>query len=105
LLATAFSTLALGEHYLIDLVVAVPFALIFHAAFSDPRCTTAARRHRAVLGGAILSAGWLVILRFWVQPLLEWHGAIAFLCLSTIGVSILLLNQLGGSTKRLSPVV
>src|SRR5262249_42878117 len=36
LLATAFSTLALGEHYLADLIVAFPFALLFQAA-----CTTA----------------------------------------------------------------
>ena len=32
LLATAFSTLALGEHYVADLVVAFPFTLAFQAA-------------------------------------------------------------------------
>ena len=34
-LATVFATLALGEHYLADLIVAFPFALIFQLA-----CTT-----------------------------------------------------------------
>jgi hypothetical protein len=34
LLATAFSTLALGEHYLADLIVAFPFTLAFQAAWT-----------------------------------------------------------------------
>jgi hypothetical protein len=106
LVATAFSTLALGEHYLVDLVVAVPFALIFHAAFSGASRTTAVWCHRAILGGALLSAGWLVVLRFWVQLLLGWPGVMAFLSLSTVGVSIFMQTQLSGSsTKQPSPLV
>ncbi len=55
-LLTAFATLALGEHYLVDLVVAVPFALAVHAA-----CDGASLRapRRALLGGAALTAAWL----------------------------------------------
>jgi len=56
---TAYATLALGEHYLVDLVIAVPFALAVHAA-----CDAASLRapRRALLGGAVLTAAWLAYL-------------------------------------------
>jgi PAP2 superfamily len=66
-LATAFATLALGEHYLADLIVAFPFALIFQSA-----CTTAAPwservRRNGVYAGIFLTVVWLFLLRFGVQ--------------------------------------
>jgi hypothetical protein len=64
---TAFATMALGEHYLIDLVVAVPFTLAIHAACDRGRAAIIGRRCVTVFG-AMLTAGWFVFLRLWVPP-------------------------------------
>lgn len=64
---TACATLALGEHYLIDLVVAVPFALCIHALFARERfglfgwCGTA-------ISAGLMTLGWLLFLRIWIPP-------------------------------------
>ncbi|HTR26829.1 MAG TPA: phosphatase PAP2 family protein [Terriglobales bacterium] len=82
LLATAFATLALGEHYLVDLVVAFPFALFFQAAWSERIPWRDPRRFRALLGGALGTIAWLVVLRYGLQvfllaPLIPWAALIA----------------------------
>ena len=48
---TAVATIALGEHYVIDLVVAVPFTLAVHALFSRGRPWLIGWRGTAVSGG------------------------------------------------------
>jgi len=57
---TALATLGLGEHYLIDLVVAMPLGLAVQAG-----CTRGAGRERnlAMAAGALLTLGWLIALR------------------------------------------
>jgi len=59
LIATMVSTLGLGEHYLIDLVVAFPYAVLVQSL----AMSTEGRR-RAILTSAILTGGWLVFLGF-----------------------------------------
>jgi hypothetical protein len=87
-LATAFlaltllATLGLGEHYLIDLIVALPFAV---AAMS----AVARQNRRAIVAGA-LTLTWLVYLRFGLpvfalSPLGAWMAVLA-----TVIVSVLL---------------
>ncbi len=87
MLATAFlgltllATLGLGEHYLIDLVVAVPFAVAAMAG-----CVKQYRR--AAAAGALVSA-WLVYLRFGLlvfslSPLGAWMAVLATLAISVI---------------------
>jgi PAP2 superfamily len=99
LAGTAFATLALGEHYLIDIVVAFPFSLTFQAAFADT-AGNAGWRYGAMGSGAALVAAWLLALRFWVQPLIEWRAAICALAIATLGFSIWARREL--SRRELS---
>ncbi len=59
------ATMGFGEHYLVDLVVAVPFALAVQAGCLKPAWDSVARS-RAFWGGAILTAGWMGALRLGV---------------------------------------
>ena len=77
LLATAFSTLALGEHYVADLVVAFPFTLIFQAAWTTQVEMVNPVRRRTLWAGIGLTVVWFVALRyglrlFLISPLIAW---------------------------------
>lgn len=74
---TAMGTLGTGEHYLIDLVVAFPFALMIQGicrrdiGFSDPR------RWKGIIAGLMMTLAWIVALRetvklFWISPVIPW---------------------------------
>lgn len=77
LLGTIFSTLALGEHYLADLVVAFPFTLAFQAAWTTSvEFTNPARRWPLWLGAG-LTVAWMVSLRYFlfvflISPVISW---------------------------------
>jgi len=88
LAGTAFAILALGEHYLVDIVVAVPFSLVFQAAFTNTSPWNSTNKYRAMWLGAGLVAAWLLMLRFWIQPLVAWPAATCVLFVSTVGFSI-----------------
>jgi PAP2 superfamily len=64
---TAFATIALGEHYVIDLVVAVPFTLCVHALFSRERSWVIGWCATAISGG-VVTLCWLLFLRIWTPP-------------------------------------
>jgi cytochrome P450 len=68
-IGTVLATLGLGEHYLVDLVVALPFTLAIHAACTPPRPGLRRPRRAALLGSAALVAAWYVLL-FYGIPLL-----------------------------------
>ncbi len=91
-LLTAFATLALGEHYLVDLVVAVPFALAVHAA-----CDGASLRapRRALLGGAALTAAWLA----WLGGTTDFAGLGAAHWIA-IALTLILCRRLGALRSR-----
>ncbi len=59
---TVIATLGLGEHYLCDLIVACPFAL-FLSAFACRLPLSDPRRREALVFGAIVTVGWLLLLR------------------------------------------
>jgi PAP2 superfamily len=62
LLVTIMATLGTGEHYFIDLVVAVPFALMVEAV-----CQSAIpfrKRLAPLLTGLLMTLGWLSLIRF-----------------------------------------
>ncbi len=63
LVGTTIATLGLGEHYLVDLVIAVPFALALQAGLMPPRSAPSGRRWSAVGIGAALTLTWLWALR------------------------------------------
>lgn len=80
LLLTVLATLGLGEHYAVDLVVAVPFSLAMQAAFTTQVPLWQRSRRDPLLAGIVVTAIWLVLLRtspalFAKSLLLPW-GAI-----------------------------
>jgi len=70
LLATVFSTLATGEHYLIDLVVAFPFVAAVQSAWATSVPLGRRERWLPVLCGAGMTFGWLALLRFGIPFML-----------------------------------
>jgi hypothetical protein len=89
LVLTVFATLGTGEHWLVDLIVAFPFALFIQAvaAFSVPRKD--GRRLAALLFGLLGTIGWLVMLRygarfFWTSPAISWTLIAATVALTII---------------------
>lgn len=75
--ATIFSTMALGEHYLVDLVVALPFTLIFQAAWTVSIPLAKSARRRPLWVGTMLTLAWFVLLRyglrlFLISPAISW---------------------------------
>lgn len=88
LVGTTFAILALGEHYLTDIVVAFPFSLMFQAAFANTGTRNAAWRYGAMWGSAGLVAAWLFALRIWIQPLVAWPVATCVVAIATLVFSI-----------------
>jgi hypothetical protein len=88
LAGTSFAVLALGEHYLIDVIVAVPFVLMFQAAFTRSGAGNARPRHVALWGGAAVTLAWLLTLRFGIYTLVAWP-ALAWTAIAvTLGFSM-----------------
>jgi len=88
---TLLATLGLGEHYLIDLVVALPFAV---AAMS-----ACVRQYRKAIVAGALTLAWLVYLRiglpsFAISPLGAWMAV-----LGTVFVSVVLASAKDLSTR------
>jgi len=66
-LATVFDTLASGEHYLFDLVVALPFTLWMQALMARTVSIRERRRWLPAVCGCVMFLAWLVIGRFGFQ--------------------------------------
>lgn len=86
LLITVFATLGTGQHYLVDLVASLPFAVsVQAAAFLLFRAQSAAGRSRlitAAIAGLAITFAWLGIVRFGVgialeSPLIPWSLMLA----------------------------
>lgn len=60
---TAFATMALGEHYAIDLVVAVPFVLMLRGLTVSGLSRGSRERCVAIAAGGAMAASWLLFLR------------------------------------------
>ena len=90
---TIVATMGLGEHYLIDLIVAFPFALMIYYFCSFSLSWKTHRRLWASLGGLLATLGWFAILRyetrlFWISPVVPW-----FACILTVGLTLLALRS------------
>jgi len=94
LAGTAFAILALGEHYLIDIITAVPFALMFQATFTKPSIRNFRWKYGAMIGSTGFVALWLIMLRFRIQPLVLWPAITYFISISTLGFSFFALHEL-----------
>ena len=91
---TVLSTLALGEHYLVDLVVAVPLVvgILGLCALDFP---WSRERARAVGVGLGLTLAWILALRFGSGPLLAAPGVFAWLAIGgTIVASAMVYRPL-----------
>jgi len=79
---TVVSTLGTGEHYFVDLVAGVPFALAVQAVVSPDRREEFWRRAVTAGAGLALTMVWLLLVRFgakWmlVSPILPWSLVVA----------------------------
>ena len=75
---TALATMSSGEHYMIDLVVAMPYALAILALASDVR-----ERRIPLLTGSAMVFAWLVALRYFTIPAaLSWPLVVATILVS-----------------------
>jgi hypothetical protein len=77
LLFTILATLGSGEHYLIDLVVAFPFAVMIQGIFAFSIPWKSPDRFSAILGSLAIVLVWLALLRFenhffWRSPVIPW---------------------------------
>jgi PAP2 superfamily len=94
LILTVIATLALGQHYFIDLVVAVPFALMIQSLSSIAMGVPRSEWRIPLVAGLGLLVLNLAVLTYcvplmWTSPVLPWA-----LVLATIAISIYFYNQL-----------
>jgi hypothetical protein len=94
LLLTTFATLGLGEHYLIDLVVAVPFSVAVSAACTGSVPMQSIERRLALAGGGLLTLVWLLLFRSAVKWAPGFSIVSWLLVLGTLGISIVLQHRL-----------
>lgn len=82
---TLFSTLGLGEHYAIDLVVAVPFALAIDG-IASLMCRARTNRWpvRCAVVGLGMTLGWLIVIRYATEPLRSFPALATLLVLATL---------------------
>ena len=94
---TALATLGLGEHYLVDLMVAPAFALTVQAFCTPGRSS---RKHLALATGAIAGLAWLIAFRTGAAlaiPSGAWMWTLAAL---TVCVPLLLVSRLQSEPPR-----
>jgi hypothetical protein len=100
---TVMATLGTGEHYLVDLVVAFPFALMVQAACSYSLPFRSGARRTAFLFGTFVTLLWMAVLSFsvgvfWVSPVLPWAIIVA-----TVAPTILFWNRLTSAEMQEQP--
>jgi PAP2 superfamily len=96
------ATLGTGEHYFIDLIVGVPFALFMESTLAFDFNWSDAKRVSGVAFGLLATLAWLVSLRFaphifWSTPVLPWT-----LCAATVSFSLYLERQLHSHSRQIA---
>src|SRR5581483_10515726 len=86
---TVFATLGTGEHWLVDLVVAFPFALFIESACAYSLPWRNGQRLAAICFGLGATLSWFALLRFtpklfWTSPLVPWALAVATIVLTLL---------------------
>jgi hypothetical protein len=93
-IATAIVTLGLQEHYLIDLIVAMPLAVAVHAGTGllEQKKETNAQL-QAALGGAAMTVAWLFIIPYGTASLRNAPEIASALVLATLAASVWLVYR------------
>lgn len=107
LLFTVVSTMGMGEHYFVDLVVAFPFALFLESVCSFSVGLVSKQRLSGVFLGGLGTAGWFLLLRFgthlfWTSVVVPWMlvaGTICAVLLVHSRLQVTLDSPLSGSMK------
>jgi len=86
---TAFATLGIGEHWVADLIVAFPFAVMIQAACAYDVPWKDSRRKAAFFLGLACTLAWMFTLRFgtklfWASPIVPWALSAATISLACI---------------------
>lgn len=89
LIFTVAATIGTGEHYFVDLVVGVPFAVFVEGLCSFDLAWLDQRKLLAVSWGLCATLVWLALLRFenplfWISPIIPWGLILATIVLSWI---------------------
>jgi hypothetical protein len=89
LVFTVAATIGTGEHYFVDLVVGVPFAVFVESLFSFDVSLSDRRRIVPLTWGLGATLAWLALLRFepkmfWISPIIPWGLIAATVTLSWI---------------------
>jgi len=98
LLLTVVATLGAGQHYLVDLVVSLPFVLAVQAAASYA-LPNKSRRITALVAGLAFTAGWFFLVRFGVPLALEFPVIPWTLFLATASITIWLESRMLGTNS------
>lgn len=102
-LATAFATLAIGEHYLVDLVVAFPVMLIFHAAAMTAVPLREPVRRIPMIAGLTATLAWFLLLRFGSRLYLNWPTTVPWLLAAvTVAGSCVLESRLARRVRQIA---
>jgi predicted membrane-bound spermidine synthase len=88
------ATLGLGEHYLIDLVVAVPCVMAVQALCTNNLAWDHPARRRMLVWGAALTLAWLLALRFGLEVFLTVPGLSWAAVIATVAGSVALYRPL-----------
>jgi hypothetical protein len=92
---TALGTLGTGEHYLIDLVVAFPFAVAVQALCTHSLPLKSPNRLVPLVGGATLTLLWLILLRFGIRILFRWTPLVPWVCIiASTALTVLWMKQI-----------
>jgi hypothetical protein len=94
---TALATLGSGEHYLVDLMVALPLALAIQAACTELRCR---ERTQALAAGSIITFAWLLAFRTGAALAVPGGAAAWVLAAASVVVPAMLAVRLGRAEAR-----
>ncbi len=94
LVFTLFATLGLGEHYLFDLIVAVPFAVSMQALCFYEIPLTDSRRSKPIIIGLMLFVAALLFARFGLLLLGTWPLLVWIVTLISVIAPLILENRL-----------
>ncbi|HET9734032.1 MAG TPA: phosphatase PAP2 family protein [Burkholderiales bacterium] len=100
-LLIAAATLALGEHYLIDLVAALPVLAAIVALCIERVSWRSPVRRQALAGGIVLYLVWVVLLQpSWAQAVAGWPLALSAWCAANVAAGVYWLRALLGEWER-----